>query len=175
MTPDDEASELSVRMPAILDDANNSRPGSREALRKLTSEHPTVVAILAKGFGNMATNAEESVIRFATGGNVLAGESTRAWITEVQHGLAEPGDTELELMLVHRTALCWLAVNTAEQLRAQKWKGSISTEAAGFWDRHVSRLQSDFLKACRTLATVRKLRRPTLQVNVAEQQVNIAR
>jgi hypothetical protein len=175
MTRDKENPELSVRIPEILDDANNSRPGSREALRKLTGEHRSLAAMLAKDFGNMATNAEEALIRSAAGGNVLVDESARAWITEVQRALAEPGDTELDLMLVHRTALCWLAVNTAEQLRAQKWKGGISSEAAGFWDRHVSRLQDDLLRAARTLATVRKLRRPVLQMNIAERQINVAR
>ena len=81
----------------------------------------------------------------------------------------------MEKLLVQRVALCWLALNSAESLRADKWRPSLSTEAADFWDRHVSRLNSDFLKACRTLATVRRLLRPMMaQVNIAEQQVNVA-
>lgn len=156
-----------------LADANRSLPGSREALKALVAG--PCGALLAEGYGDAARNAEERVIGYVSGGNVLVDETTRRWIADVRADLAEPGDTELEAMLVYRVSLCWLAVNAAEQLRAEKWEGGIGTEQADFWDRHVSRVQSDFLKACRALATVRKLRRPVLQMNIAEKQINVVR
>ena len=48
---------------------------------------------------------------------------------------------------------------------------------ATFWDRHVSTLHGDFLKACRALADVRRLARPTVlaQMNIADkQQINVS-
>ena len=50
----------------------------------------------------------------------------------------------------------------------------MSGATAEFYDRHVSRLNADLFRATRALATVRKLRRPVVQVNVAEQQINVA-
>ncbi|HEY5467561.1 MAG TPA: hypothetical protein VIK85_00465 [Coriobacteriia bacterium] len=181
MADDDESTalakrnELLERLEAVRDGANGSRPGSREALRQFNREYPTLGALLVDDYGNVVAAAENALVRLASGGNVLVDETTRMWLAETIGSLTEAGDTPLEAMLAHRVALGWLAVNSAETLRARKWKDSMSTEAADFWDRHVSRVQSDFLKASRTLATVRKLRRPVLQVNVAEQQINVAR
>lgn len=172
MGRDAKTQELVDRIRTTIDDAKHSRPGSREAIRALMDEHPSMD--LLEGYGDAAGYAERALVEAAAGDNVLVGETTGLWVTKVRNDLAEPGDTKLEEMLVYRVALCWLAVNTAEWLRAGKWKGGISTESANFWDRHVSRVQSDYLRACRTLATVRKLRRPTVQMNVAQQQVNVA-
>jgi len=57
-------------------------------------------------------------------------------------------------------------------LRALKWRKGIVTADADFWDRHVSRAHTEFLRATKTLAQVRKLTQPTIvnQLNVAEQQ-----
>ena len=41
-------------------------------------------------------------------------------------------------------------------------------------DRKLSAAQRRYLRACETLARVRKLRLPTLQVNIGEKQVNVA-
>jgi hypothetical protein len=167
---------LLERTMAVIDDANNSRPGSREALRKFNNEYPTLAKVTADTYGNLASNAEKALVRQASGGNVLVDASTRTWLTNVQSGLAEPADTALEEMLVHRVSLCWFALNNAETTRANRWnsEGGITHESADFWDRHVSRLNADLLKATRALATVRKLRRPAIQVNLAENQVNVA-
>lgn len=173
MKRSDATMALADRFVVVRNEANNSRSGSREALQQFVGEYPKLSALFAKEYGNAAKRAEESLVRYASGGNVLVDESTRIWLTEVQSALAEPGDTGLEMMLAHRVALCWLTVNATESLRAEKWKNSMATDAADFWDRHTSRVQGDFLNACRTLATVRKLRRPVLQMNIAEKQINV--
>jgi len=61
-------------------------------------------------------------------------------------------------------------------VRGHRWNSTdgITHEAPDFWDRRLSRLNADLFKATRVLATVRKFRRPVVQVNVAEQQVNVA-
>jgi len=173
VTPKNDEKTLEARLRATTEDANNSRSGSRKALQQLIGEVPAFGALVVETYGDAARRAETSLVRHVSGGNVLVDESTRIWLTDKQRDLLESDDTELERLLVHRTALCWLEVNTAEHLRAEKWKGGIDSETAAFWDRHVSRVQGDFLKACRTLATVRKLRRPVIQVNIADKQINV--
>jgi hypothetical protein len=122
------AKALTDRCLAVVDDADNSRPGSREALRQFNSEHPTLAAAVVAAYGDFSQHAETALVRQASGGNVLVDESTRTWLAGIQRGLAEPGDTMLETMLAHRVALCWLAVNSVDALRAQKWKDTISAE-----------------------------------------------
>lgn len=171
--PDEEGTEplTDDSWRTTLEDAIHGRDGSREALQRLMVEHPELP--ITKQFGDAAVSLERALVKQSSN-NVLVQEATSKRIAEIRAELTEPGDTELEAMIVHRIAFCWLAVNQAERDRIAKWKGGLSTEAANFWDGHVSRVQSDFLKACRALATVRKLRRPVVQVNVAEQQINLA-
>jgi len=124
--------------------------------------------------GTVSDWAEDALIAAST--DVHHRGAVRAWVQQMREGLALPDDTGLESLLVQRVSLCQLAVNDAERRRAQIWgcPGGVSHESADFWDRHVSRLNADLLQATRTLATVRKLRRPVVQVNVAKQQVNVA-
>lgn len=157
----------------IINDANNSRPGSLEPLRKLLDLAPTLQLR-----ADPASVAEHAVVRAASGGNVLVGEITRRELGALRARLSRANDGELEQLLIERVVLAWIAVTNAEALRAEKWAaGPIERSAADFWDRHVSRLNADFLRACKTLAQVRRLLVPVVgQVNVAQpgaQQVNV--
>lgn len=157
----------------ILRDANHGCKGSGEALAKLLDEQPEWARI----GGDVARLAENAVIAMATGGNVLRQESTHRWLAKEHEALSQPGDGELERLLVQRVILTRLALNSAEEVRAEKWQKGISTADALFWDKHVSRLNGDFLKACRALALSRRLLRPQIvaQMNIADkQQINIA-
>jgi hypothetical protein len=155
------------RVSKVIEDANHSRKGSKEALVKLLDEYPELATL----GGDMAHKAENSILETATGSNVLVKETTRRQLETMRRGLTKPTDGELERLLIDRVVLCWLSLHSAEALRADKWRPSIGTEAADFWDRHVSKLNSDYLRACKTLATVRRLLRPIVaQVNIAEQQ-----
>lgn len=85
----------------------------------------------------------------------------------------------LERLLIDHVVTCWLRQQQIELLYSDKWKGSLSTESADFWERRLSATQRRYLRACETLARVRRLLRmpPVVQVNVAAQggqQVNIA-
>ena len=51
---------------------------------------------------------------------------------------------------------------------------SMSIAQANYHAQKIDRAHSRFLSAIRTLAQVRKLALPTLQVNIARNQVNVA-
>lgn len=155
------------RVTKIIDDANHSRKGSKEALVKLLDEYPELATL----GGDVASKAENSILETATGGNVLVKETTRRQLATMRQKLARPTDGELERLLVDRVVLCWLSLHAAERGRADEWRPSIGPAMADFWDRHVSKLNADYLNACKTLATVRRLLRPMVaQVNIAQQQ-----
>lgn len=127
--------------------------------------------------GDVAAQAERALLASVVPTNSRA--AAEQWLTDVRASLSEPGDTGLERLLVQRIALYWLAVNAAEQRRTA-WDSSPAlplvsdkraNDTAELLDKRVSRLNADLLRAVRTLAQVRKLRRPVLQVNIAEQQV----
>lgn len=149
--------------------ASRNESGSRENVRELLARDPAWIDRL----GSLAADAEDALV--AQGRDqVLLEEAARAELGVVRASLRQPSDGPLERLLVERVALCWLNVTTAETRRAMLWKRAVPVDSVEFWDRHVSRLHSDFLRATKVLATVRRLRLPTVQLNIAQQQVNVA-
>lgn len=153
---------------AILQAAEQNDESSREPLRALLARNPELVERL----GTVAADTEDAILAVGTC-QVLTRETARAEVAALRHALARPGDADLERLLIDRIGLCWMALLIADMTRAARWADGVSTESADFWDRHVSRLNGDFLRACKTLAMVRRALVPGVQVNIAEKQVNV--
>ena len=87
-------------------------------------------------------------------------------------GLAGSDPSDLELLLIERICCCWLAVQHADVVEFEC--GGATLPEGEYVQRRHDRAHRRFLSACKALAQVRKLLGPNIQVNVAEQQVNIA-
>jgi hypothetical protein len=86
--------------------------------------------------------------------------------------LAGASPTPLERLLVERVVACWLHLHHLEiGYSAQE---SMSLELGAYYQRCLSSAQKRYLAAIKTLALVRKLAVPVLQVNIARKQVNMA-
>jgi hypothetical protein len=93
-------------------------------------------------------------------------------VSEHAAELAGPNPTPTEAMLARVAATNWFAVRMYDMICA----GALGTETspAGFerqW-RRADRAHRRLLSTLKALATIRKLGAPTIQINVAEQQVN---
>jgi hypothetical protein len=84
--------------------------------------------------------------------------------------LAGPQPSPLERLLVERIAMCWLHLSYAEALYAQNIQ-VLSCQQAEHYERRLSKAQARYLSAIRTLAQVRRLGVPAVQVNIGQQQV----
>ena len=80
----------------------------------------------------------------------------------------------LERALIEHAALCWLRLQNVEQRYSRVMAQSITLTMGDYWERRLSSAQRRYLRACETLARVRRLRLPALQVNIGENQVNVA-
>ena len=95
----------------------------------------------------------------------------------VQNGLGYQGATQLEQLLIDHAVLCWLRLQDAERGYSTAMEHSLPLSHADYLDRHLAAAQRRYLRACETLARVRRLLHPTLQVNIAAQggqQVNVS-
>jgi len=95
----------------------------------------------------------------------------------VRDGLGYQGATQLEQLLIDHAVLCWLRLQDVERGYSSAMERSMSLGEADFWDRHLAAARRRYLRACETLARVRRLLHPTLQVNIAAQggqQVNVS-
>jgi|SoiMethySBSTD1v2_1073268.scaffolds.fasta_scaffold1371116_1 hypothetical protein len=123
---------------------------------------------------DMAANAREAFIKRASGEKALfTQELFRRQCQALTRDLMGPDPTPLETLLVDRIVLTWLHLHYVENIYVQSMH-ELSITQATFHQRRLSLAQSRYLAAIRTLAQVRRLQVPTVQMNIAEQQLNVA-
>jgi hypothetical protein len=153
---------------ALTDRAQKGDRTALPALRELL-KNPAAVDRLG---GDLARQAQLSLISKFGGTNLLLRESVPRKLDLMRAELSGPSPSPLERLLADRVAGCWLHLHHLEILYAQK--DSMSLELATYYQRSIDRAHKRYLSAIKTLAVVRKLALPVLQVNVARKQVNVA-
>ncbi len=139
------------------------------ALREALDKGPELASIC----GDLASSAERALIQEMAGKNLLLQEAVLHKLKIMRAELAGPSSTPLEKIMVERVVTCWLAVQHAEMLVAQQTFGKVTVQQVELYQRRLDRSHKRYLSAIRALAQIRKLG-PTVQVNIAEQQVNVA-
>ena len=167
---------LSETKEQLLDQfiaAKNGDPDALDATRKFLEVAKHRADVIELFGGDVAKVAEQTLIARAAGDNHLAAEAMRCKMADVRHMLAGPTPTPIERLLAERAAICWFDCNMADGIVAGHLHDMTAAQA-NVYQRRQDRAHRRFLQALKTLATVRKMALPALQVNVAEQQVNIA-
>ena len=128
---------------------------------------------LASFCGDLASNAERALIKTMAGKNLLLKEAVSLKLDAMREEVAGSSPTPLERLLAERVVACWLQLQYAEMIYAQNL-GDFTMAQSEYHQRRLDRLHKRYLSAIRTLAQIRKLG-SAVQVNIAEQQVNVAR
>ena len=122
-------------------------------------------------YGNLAIIAERALVKVAAGENLVLKESVEQTMDSMRAELAGPHPTPLERLLVDRIVACWLQVQYADAVYAQGMK-DLGIAWGDYHQRRQDRAHRRYLSAIRSLAQVRRLLSPAIQVNIAEQQIN---
>jgi hypothetical protein len=138
---------------------------------------PVLQQMLEKGAftetaGNLALQVQHTLIGNAAGKDLIFKEATARKMDQLRKELAGESPTPLERLLADRIALCWLALHDVE-IRFAQMK-DLTINQANYWQDRIDRAHRRYLTAIKTLATIRKLALPALQVNIARKQVNVA-
>jgi hypothetical protein len=141
-------------------------------IRRLLRRNDEAGSTLAMTYCDMYSLARKALVNFAVGDSELTRELMSRRIDDLRDELAGPNATPLERILCERVALCWFDTHEMDR-RYIDTSGKRFNDARYYQDRR-DRANRRFLAACRTLASVRKLALPAIQVNVARQQVNVA-
>jgi hypothetical protein len=113
------------------------------------------------------------MIDHAAGKHLAIKEAMHRKLSAIRAELAGPDPSPIERFLAERAALCWFSVNQYEASYSQQ-RGELSLAQGEAQQRRIDRAHHRFLTAVRTLAQVRKLALPALQVNFGTNQVNVA-
>jgi hypothetical protein len=138
-------------------------PALREMLKK-----PQCLEVC----GNLVKHAENALIRKFATKDLAVREGVRKKLEVMRDELAGLTPDPLERLLAERIVTCWLHLYYLEIIFAGK--DGMSQDVAMLYQKCIDRAHRRYLSAIKTLATVRKLALPVLQVNIAKKQVNVA-
>lgn len=80
----------------------------------------------------------------------------------------------LEKLLIERIVLCWYHLYDVELSYTRQMRESISLEKATYYQKALDRAERRYQEAVKSLAVLRRLQVPVMQINIGEKQVNIA-
>ncbi len=121
--------------------------------------------------GDLALQAERALVKGISGENALLKDALYRKLEVLRVELSGPSASALDRLLVERVVACWLQVYGADALYAQNL-GKLTLKRSEFFQRRQDRAHRRYLSAIRTLAQVRRLLLPPVQVNIGAQQVN---
>jgi hypothetical protein len=153
---------------ALLQRAEQGDASALPAVRELL-KNPKAVDLLG---GDLARQVEYSLIKDAVGKNLAFKEALHRKVDLLRGELAGPSPAPLERLLADRAVTCWLFLHDREVRYAQAT--GLSITQAEHWQKVIDRAHRRYLGALKTLALVRKLALPVLQVNIARRQTNVA-
>src|SRR5215216_4946915 len=140
-----------------------------QAIRKFLIEYPEFSKIV---FDTVDTT-QAQIIKNYVGSEVaqIAIEEHAAYIR------AEMGYHEapiMEKMLIENIITAWLRVQWLEFLITARMSGEFRIPAMEFWQKSLATAQRSYLAACETLAKIRKMKLPNIQLNIGDKQINVA-
>jgi hypothetical protein len=154
----------------LLNRVNSDKPSSKDIarLRETLSEIPE----LSKPLGDL-----NKIIRLNLIDGLMAdGQATKMSIKTLlelkQEELGYEAAPPLEKLLIENILNSWLRLMHVEFNMTQRQARDTSVVVLEHWDKRLSAAQRRFLRACSTLASIRKMNLPPIQVNIAQQQVN---
>ena len=144
---------------------------ARAEVRRVHDELPELWRIT----GDLADQAARAWMTTAMGKKRrTAVEATERMAADLRQQLAGPDAPPLERLLAERAVVCWLQLNYVDTILAQRLGGDgLSRGQIEMYQDWLDRAQKRYLAALKTLAQVRKLLVPVVQVNIADKQVNV--
>jgi hypothetical protein len=174
MKPWLEFTELAFQ---AINQGDNPPPALVDKMRSMLVQHPD----LWRYFGDLTDLETDKLIRDAWCGNVGAQESVKIAVEHLKVDMGYPEASPLERLAINEIVIAWVRLSEVQNRHTSAMHNRNGTrhETAEFWDRRLMYSQRRYLRACESLARIRKLskRVSIIQVNVAEnggQQVNIA-
>jgi hypothetical protein len=138
-----------------------------DALMELPDRGGKIIA----AFGNLPNYARQVVIEQVAGENLLVRAAVDGRMDRLAAELAGPDPTPIERLLAERAAYCWLTLWKYEHHLANA--KDLPSRREEFHHRRIDAAHRRYMSSLRTLAQIRKLDLPAVQVNIGGNQVNI--
>ena len=80
----------------------------------------------------------------------------------------------MEQMLIDNIVTAWLRLQYIDFTVAAKMGKEFSLRPMEFWQKSLAMAQRNYLAACESLAKIRKMKLPNIQLNIGDKQINVA-
>jgi len=154
----------------VIDRAEQGDRSVLPRLREILEHYPDI----ADELGDLTKMARFALRSRCRSDGLLLGEALEAREASLSAEIAGPNPTILERLLSDQVVLCWQHLRYLEIKYGQAQ--SYTLREGEYFERCLDRAQRRYLSAIKTLAQVRKLGLPALQVNIAAEggkQVNL--
>ena len=161
--------EIADEFLNLLDSTNVDKPAKKDvkALRNFLREHPELWAFV----GDLTEQAILHLIEKTQGKPGLK-ESLKTGYRQLQKELGMETSPPLERLLIQQVVMAWLRLSYVEYWYTDNTEGGELIRRVDHWDRRLNAAQRRFLRACSTLARIRKMNLPPIQVNIGRNQIN---
>lgn len=133
---------------------NQKNPSNedKKQLQKHLDENPE----LWEGAANLSNRLGESIVKNFSDSHFMR-ESYKRKLAAMRDNLGWNDSSEIEKILIEQVCLNWLRHSFIETAHYEKTRASHTTEAGLYWDKILTGAQKRYLRACESLAKVRKL------------------
>lgn len=122
--------------------------------------------------GDLAEQANLSLIESMDAPQSMK-QSLKTGLSKMTAEMVRPDDGQLERLMIRQIVGCWLRLSYTEYHYNHHLVAGDGTLAQGdYWERRLTASQRRYTQAIESLARVRRMGLPAVQVNIAEQQVN---
>lgn len=154
----------------LIEQANNSNTGTADVirLRRYLKAHPEVWGNLT----TIASTAKEGALQRLQSSALI--EMTRIGMKALETEIGYDEAPALERLLIEHISLAWMNYHYIQFLYdATTERESITMKQAGFWERRLSVAQRRYVRAIESLARLRRMSIPAIQVNIGKNQLNV--
>jgi hypothetical protein len=169
LTPD----SVSEVLADLLRRARASDKVACETLGSLT-QNASHLWDLMTGLARQARASWIDLVTLPSEDRILDREGIERGLARLQSDLAAEGDGRVEALLIERILIAWVAANHSDIQLAQAMRRGATRWELEYLERQQERTQRNLLRATQSLATLRRLRPPAIQINADEQQISVA-
>jgi len=128
-----------------------------------------------KSVWDLNAKVQDQLTRNLVGVTTWQKEAMNAGVEHLRKELGHEKAPMLEKLLIEQIMLCWMHYHHTHLRYNQAVMESGSEKQGEYHERRLNAAQRRYLRAIDHLARIRKMSgRPPLQINIAQQQVNVA-
>jgi len=129
---------------------------------------------LCKAVFGLAESVQSLIVKNVMGDQEVAQIAIEEYLVSIRNDLGYDDAPIMEKLLIENIVTTWLRVQFCESQLVFRMNGEQRMSVMEFWERRLSMAQKRYLSACETLAKIRKMAVPALQLNIGDKQINVA-